>query len=605
MGETQHSRMYAIPTHLTTFNAGRLVPIYCKEVLPDENLDIDMDFVVRQTTLLTPTMGNMEVCFYSFFVPNRIVNKSWKAVEGENFSGSWAPPSVSLVPLKNTTSGTTQVSLGSVADYYGFPTQQPIPNSVLALCNDLKFRGYVFIYNEFFRDQNYQPPIPISYLNVYQGFFDNSSSISYTPGAPVATNTIPSGDVGAPSIAHELFGSGRLASGSLNISADASMHFRPYQEPPLKVNKLHDYFTSVLPSPQKSLQNVMIPSTGNINFSVPVTTGQDMFISGSSVVPLRLRTASSQSTPSGTYPLLFDAIASGSTASGPVRFSSTGAAAGSDGVVPLNLYAVGSNIPLEAAGIDISDLRMASAIQQYYEILARGGSRYREIVRSFFGIEVDDPYDDVPKCIGKVCRSLDLYQTAQTSSSSEGSTPQGNLAAFGYTSDSHVKLFTHPMKFIEHGYVHIFAVVRHRNIYPSYLSRDNFRLNGLDFYTPPFANISEQPVYSREINPFVGSTSVFGYQEPWAEYRFEPDYVSGYMRPGVEDSLSLWNYADNFDSTLTIADGDWLTSNSQEVLDRTLAVTSSVSHQFKGQFSFTVDKELPMPAYSVPGMDII
>ena len=54
--ETEHSRMVATPIHLTSFNAGDIVPIYCREVLPYENLKIDMDFVIRQTTLLTPTM---------------------------------------------------------------------------------------------------------------------------------------------------------------------------------------------------------------------------------------------------------------------------------------------------------------------------------------------------------------------------------------------------------------------------------------------------------------------------------------------------------------------------------------------------------------------
>lgn len=67
----------------------------------------------------------------------------------------------------------------------------------------------------------------------------------------------------------------------------------------------------------------------------------------------------------------------------------------------------------------------------------------------------------------------------------------------------------------------------------------------------------------------------------------------------------MWNYADVFDSALVIADGAWLQSNSQQVLDRTLAVTSATAPQFKAQFSFALIDDLPMPTYSVPGMDII
>lgn len=596
MGETESSRMTSTPTHLTTFNAGRLVPIYCREVLPDEDLSIDLEFVVRQTTLLTPTMGHMKIDFYAFFVPNRIVNTSWKAVEGENYSGSWTANNVSLVPLKSVSTGTTLIPVGSTADYYGFPTQQAMPNSVLSLCNDLKFRGYVFIWNEFFRDQNYQPPIPISYLNVYQGFLDPASSSIPLHGLSSSSLVIDEsnggdGSFAAGSIVSQLYGSGSPYS-SFDIPSKSPLNSFRATDSPLLVNKLHDYFTSVLPSPQKSLSSVFAPVTGSVNLPQNfVITSANTELTGPHN-PLRFRVYDTGAVPANGQ---LD-VASG------LLGSTSSTVTGATPLYPSNLVTPATTLNVTGLALDIKDIRMASAIQQVYEIMARGGSRYREIVRSFFGIEVDDPYDDIPKCLGHLSRDLDLYQTAQTSSTESGNTPQGNLAAFGYTSNGG-RLFSN--KFIEHGYVHIFAVVRQSNIYPSYFSRDNFRLSMLDFYSPPLANISEQPVYTREINPFNGPTNVFGYQEAWAEYRYEPDYVSGYMRPGVDNSLSLWNYADDFDSGLRISNSTWLRSNAESVLNRTLAVTSSVSPQFKGQFRFIVDKTLPMPTYSVPGMDII
>ncbi|UPW40995.1 major capsid protein [Sigmofec virus UA08Rod_5838] len=594
-GDVERSTMTAVSQHLTSFNAGDIVPIYCREILPQEELSLDVDFVVRQTTLLTPTMGSMHIDVFAFFVPNRIVNSSWKAVQGENYSGSWTANPVSLAPLVTSSEGSVQIPVGSVADYYGFPTQKPIPNSVLSLCHDLKFRGYVAIYNEFFRDQNYQPPIPISYLNVYQGFLDpvdaniglagssNSGYVSITIPNP----QVGDGSFGAGSVVDALFGSG-APSGSSTIAPRSSVNSFRATMPPLKANKLHDYFTSVLPSPQKSQKTVFAPVSGNVG-SLPVVTSQNEYIV-SNPVPIKAR-SNNGTLVSGNLGLVNGAVV-GSGAE-PSNFF---------GVNFTNLVTAGS-VNVEGLALSVDDIRMASAIQRVYETLARGGSRYREIVASFFGVDVEDPFDDVPKCLGKISRDLDLYQTAQTSSSESGNTPQGNLAAFGYTSsDGH--LFSHT--FLEHGYVHVFAVVRHKNVYPSYFARDNFRLNMLDFYTPPLANISEQPVYTREINPFAADPNAgFGFQEAWAEYRFEPDLVSGLMRPGVEGSLSIWNYADDFDSGLQISDGNWLKSNSQQVLDRTLAVTSSVAPQLKGQFKFTALKTLPMPTYSVPGADII
>lgn len=602
-GEVESSRMTASPIHTTTFNAGDIVPIYCREILPDESLDINMDFVVRQTTLLTPTMGSMHVDIYAFFVPNRIVNSSWKAVEGENYSGSWTANSVSLAPLVSSSTGSVQIPVGSVADYYGFPTQQPISNSVLSLCHDLKFRGYVMIYNEFFRDQNYQAPIPISYLNVYQGFLEPvDSDIGLAGGdssVSIVDRTVPDGSFGGGSIVHSLYGSSNQVDDfSVPAVRPLSNTFRAIQSP-LKANKLHDYFTSVLPSPQKSSSSIFAPVSGTIS-SVPVVTSNVSTLSGSHW-PLQFKRANG-SMPGQNAMLGLGLDYNNSGDSRAAAESTNQSSLSNEFVYPANLQTQ-SGAEVTGLALSVDDIRMASAIQQVYETLARGGSRYREIVSSFFGIDVDDPFGDIPKLLGHIRRDLDLYQTAQTSASETGSTPQGNLSAFGYTS-SGGHLLTH--RFVEHGYLHIFAVVRHRNIYSSILMRDNFRLNMLDFYTPPLANISEQPVYTREINPFAPDPNgAFGYQEAWAEYRYEPDQVSGYMRSGISNSLSLWNYSDNFDSGLQIADSSFMLSNSQEVLDRTLAVTSSLAPQFKAQFKFIVDKTLPMPVYSVPGMDII
>lgn len=604
-GEVEQSRMLAHPFHLTTLNAGDIVPIYCREVLPHEHLSLDLDFVLRQTTLLTPTMGNMMVDFYAFWVPNRVVNRSFKAVMGENYNGSWTGNPVSLAPLVGVDSpDSIQIPVGSIADYYGFPTQRELPKSVLSLCHDLKFRGYVMIYNEYFRDQNYQPPIAMSTLNVYQGFLDpDTDSAIPLNGENSSVNTnflidssIPSdGSFGAGAVKHELFGSGDPAASLAITGAKPLNHFKATSKP-LKANKLHDYFTSALPSPQKAPSSIFAPVTGSATASPQFVVTTNDYLSGSYPTLSWNRTNGDGLAPSTAGVLSANAIGTETNSSSDTSPRVQ--------VYPSNLKTVGGPLSVSGLAISIDDFRMAAAIQQVYEALGRGGSRYRSYLRSFFGIDVDDPFDDIPKRLGHLRRSLDLFQTAQTSASQDGSTPQGNLSAFGYTSNGG-QLFPE-VSFIEHGYIHVFAVVRHKNIYPSFMSRDNFRLSMLDFYQPQMCNISEQPLYCYELNPFSQDPlASIGYQEAWAEYRYEPDYVTGYMRPGISESLSLWNYADSFNSSLSVIDSDFIRSNSQQVLDRTLAVKSDLAPQFKLAVRFSVDKILPMPTYSVPGMDII
>ena len=595
VGESERSAVITSPFLATSFNAGDIVPLKVFEILPSETLSVSVDFVLRQMTLRTPTMGKMDIDIYAFFVPNRVINSGFKSVQGENVSGSWIAPDVSLAPLVSSVSGNVQVPVGSVADYYGFPTQKPIPNAILSGMHDLYFRGYLEIYNQYFRDENYQPPIPYSKLNVYEGFFDappgstdivNLSGVGSTP-MTVSADTVGDNSFGAGAIKAALYGDGDPKTYVDTSIAPRECVWTALSNP-LKANKKHDYFTSCLPSPLKGPDVVLsfgnsAPVSGTVTFP-----GDILSSTGLRITP---------------YPISETNIAS--TNDGALVFGSPSGNSPIKKIIgdPQNLSLSATADLSQATGLSISDLRFNASIQQVYEQLARAGSRYREFCSSFFGIEADDPYKDIPSLLGHVSRTLDLYQTAQTSASAEGSTPQGNLAGFGYT-NSGGKLFY--QTFLEHGYVHILAVVRHRNIYSSFLPRDLFRMNMMDYYLPQLANISEQPVYTKQINPFYSdSKQVFGYQEAWAEYRQDPDSVTGYMRPGVTESLAIWNYADDFNSGLGICDGDWLKSNSEEVLNRTLAVTSDLSHQFKFACTFNIHKELPMPTYSIPGLDIV
>ena len=599
--ELEFSSFNPDPVTLTTFNAGEIVPIFCCEVLPHDTLGMSLDFVIRQSTLSTPTMGNMEVDYYAYFVPNRIVNQSFKSAMGENPNGSWTATEVTLAPLydRSKINGTPpsllQIPVGSIADHYGFPTQTRIPVSVLEQCHDLKFRGYIEIYNNYFRDQNYQPPIPYSKLNVYEGFF--SSSSGYTMGNLGGAVVAQDNTYGSGSITQAVFGNLPATSSGVVTVGGGSLRFNALGNP-LKANKLHDYFTSVLPSTQKG-PLALVPI--GLDSKIPVRSRNDIVNVGEEDVGVQIRSSSTYSS-NGTYDLALNGTG-GQTIAPLVRhlISEASLPSTSSPLYFSNLFAVPEAGSLS---LTINDFRQAAAIQQVYEALAKSGSRYFEYVRAFFGLDVDNPYKDIPTELGHFRRRLDLYQTAQTAPSQEGSTPQGNLAAFGYTDNSGV-LFP-DTTFLEHGYVHVLAVVRHKNVYTSYLSKDNFRRSMLDFYQPQLANLSEQPVKTIEINPFfAGSTTIFGYQEPYAEYRFFPDTVSGYMRTGITQSLSVWNYADDFSTGLSIATGDWLKSNSKEVLDRTLAVDSTKAPQFKAQFGFRMHFTRPMPLFGVNGMDII
>lgn len=600
------SRMRENPRVLTAFDAGEIVPVQCIEILPNETYSVSVQEVIRQATVKTPTMGELIADMYAFFVPNRVVNDSWKSVQGENTAGTWNAPDVNCAPLY-VGSEAVQIPVGSVADYYGIPTQKAMPASVLALMNDFPFRGYVAIWNEYFRDQNYQPPIPYSKANVYEGFLLSSGTVTGVDGSAKArmidnadSSIVSDGSFPDGALLYANYGAGSSAA---NMTGDMAIPARKTSwsalSAPLKANKLHDAITSVLPSPQKGpAVTFALADSAPVSVNVPAHKYSGATIENT----LRFRGIFSSATnvsmnsrgQDSGYAIM---LTGGAENENPV-FGLSG---------DLDLPALGNLSGIadlsQASAISVDDLRLGFALQQLYELYGRSGSRYRELCHALFGVSADDPYMDIPKMLGHIRVPLELYQTAQTSASSDES-PQGSLAAFGYTNKGG---FLFKETFLEHGYVHILVVVRQRNMYPSYLAPHWFRVNKLDFYTPILANISEQPMLLRTVNPFGvnPNSTVFGYQEAWWEYRQHPDVVTGILRSGAPQDLSVWTYQDDFNPSQSSADASFMESNAKGVVDKTIAVSSENGPQFKALFSFTVDHVFPGPVYSVPGLDVI
>ena len=238
-----------------SFNVGDLVPFYVDEVLPGDTFSIDTSKVVRMQPLVAPIMDNMYLDTYWFFVPNRLVWDHWKEFCGENTQTKWVSQVEYTVPKVRgiVTSDYDNVAVkenawrpGDIADYMGIPVgSSSVTNSAQTIeVNALPFRGYSLIWNEFFRDQNLQDPIPVSTSDGYE--------------------VVSSSDLLENRICN---GSGIL-----------------------KACKYHDYFTSCLPSPQKG-PDVALPLSG----LAPVITGtsQGTSVGGNGAISFRFANGTS------------------------------------------------------------------------------------------------------------------------------------------------------------------------------------------------------------------------------------------------------------------------------------------------------------------------
>lgn len=543
-------------THKTSFNMGELIPFYVdSDILPGMTIKNTTSVLIRMSTPKYPIMDNIYLDTYYFKVPIQWIDPHFKQLMGENEDGAWTDNMTTYTTPKIVFTNPDQnqgiVLHNSILAYMGIP--QGFGGSATNTMKILRYpvNAYIRTYNYWFRDQNAIAPIKYN--------TDEADLVFGHIDGPMSEET-------------------RIYS---TTSGGAL----------LKAAKMHDYFTTATPQPQKGEP-----------ISLPLGVSAQVNVYGSGK-PLGVQAMTGNATSYGALSSQGD-YGSVGILNNIFDNQTTGSANKVNWNAPVSVIAdatksglVGTADLTSATAATINALRLAAATQQILEGDARYGTMYQNVIRGHFRVTSDLESLHIPEYLGGKRIPINIETVLNNTADGLGDT--GAFSVSFDVNEDFTKSFT------EHCVVIGIAVVRQEHTYQQGISRMWTRSERLDYYWPEMAHIGNQPIYNYEL--YAQGTNqdneVFGYKEAWAEYKFKPSIVSGMMSSLYAQPLDAWHLGDNY-SSLPVY-GQQFIEEDKQYLDRALEVTSAVTDQFIADFFITQEITANMPYHNYPGMHVL
>ena len=154
------SRFVLNHEYCATMDFGFIYPFLCLDCVPGDRFRFGNEVLVNTATMSSPVYGRIDARVDYFFVPYRLLWDDWRDFITGGEDGQSAP-TFPMLELNGEL-----IHVGSIFDYMGIPpttqfgVQQATDGDPVGEFSALPFRAYNFIWNEFYRNQNYQDEVP-------------------------------------------------------------------------------------------------------------------------------------------------------------------------------------------------------------------------------------------------------------------------------------------------------------------------------------------------------------------------------------------------------------------------------------------------------------
>lgn len=537
----------------------KLYPVCFMEMSPGDTFHIANQSVTRLQPLNAPILSEIKQNTHYFFVPYRLLWEYWTEFISGGIDGDLGGsvrtedrdrdndidyPTELSPSLPRWIPSNGKNGIGSLWDYFGLPVDVD-PKGAYPL--DFLRRAYNLIWNEYYRDENLQEEVSL----------DNEDILYRSWKKDYFTSA--------------LLGQQRGVSPAMPVSGTA----------PISVNS-------------ETLSVVSYnDSNGKLEviFNMPVSGEFNPALANISIATVTIDDFDNNATSVQNVILAYDGLSvAGPRYTGILTLGSTETVQN----VSVSLtYAKLSDINFtDSVGFDVKDLRQAFQIQKWLELANRGGVRYTEFLRAFFGVSPRDDRLQRPEYIGGSKSPIVISEVLQTSATDSEPTPQGYMAGHGLGAE---RTYIGSYSAQEYGIVIGLMSYTTPPLYQQGINRQWLRNTKYDFLFPQFTHLSEQAILGAEVYATDSETEnkkVFGFNEIYDELRSIPSLIVGKMR----DTFDYWHLARKFTEKPAL-NSDFISG--RDVSKRIFAVQSEdgiICH-----YANIIRAVRPLPKYGTPG----